>query len=459
MRIDYVEKYGKRNPAENFIMRPSEQPDWTHEQALLLAKQPGFHPHPTFKGFYIEVSPKGKAVFRVRYRDYLGKDTTKTIGEVARVGDGATSFSLRQALARATTLRETDRTPPSERLTLNGVFEEYLKNRRTKDGEPLAERTIKDYRKKYNGYLKDEAGDWLLADTKADEWLKLLRRISERSPAQANGCKQVISGIYSYLIMLDKLETNPIAKVNKTREILPPPKRKGKLHALDLPGFALALNGLRNKHSACALRVILLTGMRHSATMQMRWEHLNLGDGYYNVPPRAPGWKRFKGPFAFSDLVLALLQERQDNGGPAYSPWVFYGRHGEAAKGHMESVRESLKKACEGLAYRITEHDLRRTFATLANIALNDNARLVGKLLGHAWTYENKEDASGLHTTLGYVIGEIAEARAAANTVACFIAEVSGMLPLSDESADLLRKRGIDPAKLEPVELADDEDE
>lgn len=432
---------------------------WTSSRALALAREQGKHSHPTIKGFHMVVSKTGKAVWTVRYRDRDGKDVTKVIGEVAALGNGDTTFSLEQAIERARILREQAKCQPTEMLTFQRGFEDFIKNRVTKTGEPLADRTVEDYNKRWNLYLS-EYGELPLAETGVKKWLEILRLIKAKSPAQANGCKALISGIYTHQIMQEALDVNPIVAVHLSRQIMPPKKRTRRVQILDLPRFLSHFNELRSKPAREALMLMLLTGMRHSALLQMKWEHLDLPNQAYVVPPRAEGWKKFEGAFALSYLACALLQERHDAGGPAFSPYIWPGRHGKRAEAHMDCLRGTLVTLCDKAELpRVSEHDIRRTFATLANIALNDNSRMVARLLAHKWAYsQNDGDIGGLQVTLGYIGGEFNETILAANRVAEFISEVCGLLPLSDESADLLRRKGINPEHLELVEL-DDEDE
>jgi integrase len=90
------------------------------------------------------------------------------------------------------------------------------------------------------------------------------------------------------------------------------------------------------------------------------------------------------------------------------SPWVIQSpRYGGRP---LVSVKGSFEALCGETGIRVGMHDLRRTFATIAQAALRD-VLMVGRLLTHA----SKAGANEAAVTAGYVIPEEDDIRVAAN--------------------------------------------
>lgn len=448
---------------------------WTDSKALALAQQPGTHKHPTVPGFLMQVSPKLHAVYRWRFVNAKGLEDVGKFGIVGPVTKGA-HICLEDAL----TLFEKKRKADNVRrrvgaLTLDAAYEEWSKEAKRGGAQKSAE-TLEYYDKAYKRYIQPEAGEWELADATSEDWDALLTKAKEKSKSQTRGMFWMLHGIYHfYMTEKETLDRNPLAKRRlKDKFNGDDTKRVVKTHipAIDLEAFVTGVLALakRVKQSKRAIMMLLLTGWRRSAIFRMKWNAIDWERGIYTVVRKekgdvtdlqnSAGWKWFRGEMALNDYVLAYLQERRAEDGEAESEYVFPSRHG--TRPHMCDVRGSIDKACLGMGFRISPHDLRRTFATIAEIVLDGNMRLVGLLLAHSQAedaVQAPDSGSGKvsATTNKYIVRNLQAERVSGTLVAEAILQIAGCLPLDEELAAKFKARGVDIRKISLMALEDDD--
>jgi integrase len=330
--------------------------------------------------------------------------------------------------------------------TLAGAWPLFIENRRTKKGQPLAASTKKDYQKWFEVALKP-VHDWRLADVRALAWVEFLSSVRDKHGAsKALYMSNIISSVYSFLMSLDQIDANPMVKVRLGRLFIAPAPRTSHIETADLKPFWTGIGRvLKRRDSRDAVRLLFLSGLRLNAALGMRWDQVDLGRGFLFIQPGTEGWKGFSGVFPLSDYVLDLLRVRYV--GRKSKEWVFPKRVGDEADGspHMTRVGDSLGKVCEGAGIeRVTAHDLRRTMATVGNLAFGADTAKVAVLLGHNWA----TDAKGMTVSRGaitarYIQNELSTLRAIANEAARTLLELAGELPLSDETAVKLLRAGL----------------
>jgi len=438
---------------------------WTHTRALQLARTLGKHNHPTATGFFMRVSPAGKAVWAYKFRDAFKEEQTGTLGSVAAISDGE-ALDLADALAAYTKLRAYHKAKASPgTLTVQRAFEEWTVDYRKRGGGMPAPATVQTNSDCYNRYLKPRVGNWLLSKASTEQWRTALLEVKAISPSQARIGYWMMCSIYKHYQELDAVATNPVSKklmrgLFASNELLSK-KRQTRVHTIDLAAFVAGVQALRNTTSRDAIMVMLLTSWRRSAVMQMRWDRIDWRQKTYTVRDAEPGWKKFKGLIALNDYALVYLEDRKRAGGEHISPYVFPARHGKEE--YMQDVRTALQKACAGLGYSVSPHDLRRTFATIAEVVLGGNLGVVGRLMGHAQPGAGVQ-ANGLivsATTAGYIVHELAADSESGRQVAEAILELADLLPMSGETEAAFKKRGIDIKQraLALVEVSDDDED
>jgi integrase len=429
---------------------------WTATRALALAREPGTHKHPTVLGLFMRVSPKLKAVYGYRFKDTFNKEQSGTLGEVGALTTG-TTLALDDAVNRYAAIREFHKSKNSPSgLTLKTAFTRWIVEHRKKGGAPLAESTLEYYREAYARYLTDY-DDLPLSKITPEQWITILSAAQKRSVSQARGAYWMLHSLYAHFIELELIDKNPLAKQILRSKFAPVKKavRKGHLRALNIKQFVAQLASIKGANTADALLILLLTGWRLSGVLRMRWGDIDLDAGTYTVHEHAHGWKGWAGVMPLSEYVVAILRERKAK--HLSNEWVFPARHGKGT--HATSVRGGLAKACEGLGYVITAHDLRRTFITLGEIVFGGNLHLVGRLAAH----KHSDDARVQETavTQGYVTENMRALHTSISTLDTVILELADMLPVDDETVRIFAARGVPfrDAEIELVDVANDDDD
>jgi hypothetical protein len=110
----------------------------------------------------------------------------------------------------------------------------------------------------------------------------------------------------------------------------------------------------------------------------------------------------------------------------------------------MVNPSGTLKTASFGVGWYVPAHDLRRTFATIADVVLDGNGRLIGLLLGHSQSGAQEGSALVNPVTGKYLVRNMQGERESSRQVAEAILQIAGMLPMDDELAAKFKKRGVD---------------
>ncbi|MEX3930854.1 tyrosine-type recombinase/integrase [Paraburkholderia phymatum] len=411
------------------------------------------------------MSPKLKAVWYVRFKAN-GKEIRTTLGLAAQDGDVRLALSYEEAkeravssvlAARSDTVEASpipEAAPPgntTDRALISGdslatVWASFLENRRTKKGAPLAAATRADYAKVYH-YALAPVKDWPLNETRVAAWVDFFTSVREKhGQSKALYASNIVSAVYTYLMSLDRIDYNPITKVRLGRQFIAPTPRDTHIETANLRAFWTGIGRtLKRRDSRDAVRLLFMSGLRLNAALGMRWDQIDLAKGFLYVEPGTEGWKGFSGVFPLSDYVMDMLRVRYVS--RKSREWVFPKRAGdeEDASPHMTRVGDSLAKVCESACIeRVTAHDLRRTLATVGNLAFGADHSKVAVLLGHNWaTTEKGMTVSRGAITARYIQTELPTLRAIANEAARTLMELVGELPVSDETAAKLRRAGL----------------
>lgn len=437
--------------------------DWVPAKLAQLMRTPGTHKHPAYMGFTLEVSPKFKAVWRYKFRDCFGDVQEKKIADAGLLTK-ANQLDLEDALKKFEGIHDfhMSKALPGG-LTLSKAYDDWCEKRIKKGGGKLSPMTVRDYDGVFNRYLRPEAGETLIDKATPTYWEDVLQKVRDKSVFQGRKAFALLRTLFNHYVDMETLVRNPVSKQHLRNTFAgkdSKKERKGQVKTVDIAMFIRGVYALRNPHSRDAILTAALTGWRRSGVMRMKWQQIDWKQRIYNVRPGDIGWKSFEGEMALNDYVLQLLQERRDAGGEIESRYVFPSRHGK--KEYLQDVRTSLVNACAGMGYEIGLHDLRRTFATLAELILN-NGRLVGWLIGHqqaaVLTVGKADDEEGTVMTGKYIVRNLKAERVSATRVAGIIIDLA-METLSEADTAFFAERGVDITHtLELVDLQDDDEE
>lgn len=237
-----------------------------------------------------------------------------------------------------------------------------------------------------------------------------------------------------------------------TAKLEAPNERSTFLKFEDLPKAWAASDQLMSPWWRDMWRVYLLTGLRDSLVMGMRWEHLDLERGLYLIPPLSRGTKRHRKKLSqeerqkpiempLSSYVVGILKKRK-----MFAPkgeageWVWYSTETTRRKTKelpkLTDPRSSWQRLTPVIGYWVYKHDLRRTFASLGASVDPSAVLALSLLLLHSSKTISK--ALGIpQITVEYIKGQQRAMRALTEKVSRAVLELVGELPPTDLSAGL----------------------
>jgi integrase len=139
------------------------------------------------------------------------------------------------------------------------------------------------------------------------------------------------------------------------------------------------------------IQLLLLTGLRKSEALQLKWENVNWARRYLVLHDTKNGRDHFVPLTASTRLVL---KRQKTASADRSSPYVFPSRHDDHQP--MTEPKSQLAAICKATGLKFTLHDLRRTFATHAS-AFGMSHDIIKRALNHK---------SG-DVTEGYIVPQI----------------------------------------------------
>jgi integrase len=355
------------------------------------------------KGFGVRITARGVKTF-VLQRRVNGKERRITIG---RLGP----FTAEQARREATKLLgaiATGRDPVAERkqaelaaVTLGETFTEYLSAR----GD-LRPNTVKGYQR----VMGISFGDWRkrpLVEITGDMVGKRHAVLGERyGKAQANLSMRVLRALFNFAaanyeaggkaLVLD----NPVKRLSRTRAWFRIDRRETLIKPHQLRPWMDALLALDNGLARDYLQLVLLTGLRRSEALGLKWQDVDLLGRTLTVK----GTKNHRDhTLPLPDYLAGLL-----DGMPRHGIYVF-----ERPRGLSTALEEVARRS--GVPFCI--HDLRRTFATIAD-SLDIPGYAVKALLNHK---------GGSDVTAGYVVASTERLREPMQKITDYVLRCAGV--------------------------------
>lgn len=156
------------------------------------------------------------------------------------------------------------------------------------------------------------------------------------------------------------LPPNPARRLR--RQWYAEPRRERMVKAEQLPAFYAAVNELPNPVARDYLLLLLFTGLRLSESASLRWDDIDLNQRVIRLPAtRTKAGRKLDLPM--SDFVRDLLVARRALGNAVF---VF---PGPGKAGHIADPSFPLSTVATATGIKVSAHDLRRTFITVAESA------------------------------------------------------------------------------------------
>jgi integrase len=269
-----------------------------------------------------------------------------------------------------------------ESVTLQKVFDEYL------EIKTLKPRTIRDYKENMRNAFPDWKNKPLISISKKNVQ-KRHTKLGERSHARANNAMRMLRAIFNFAISqyedekgLSLIPVNPVSVLTQMKLWYHVGRKQTVIAKSELKDWFKAVINLKgNAHNNKAdivrgyILFLLFTGLRRTEAATLKWENINFKAKTFNLPDT----KNKKGhSLPLSDFLIDLLSSIRAKGDP--SPYIFPGK---SKKGHIVEPKRWIKHISDTSGVKFSLHDLRRTFATIAE-SIDIPAYSLKTLLNHS---------------------------------------------------------------------------
>lgn len=365
------------------------------------------------KGFAIRVTSNGAKTFVINKKLH-GKVLRMNIGSygVMTAEDARKkAYALLGEIAGGRDPSKESEKQPARIITLQQAFDDYLDAR--KSLKPNS-------RLDYQSIIKNVLNDWSyrpLNSITREMVGKLHSKVGEKSPSRANNAFKLLSAVFNFALYQYQneqgeyiIKENPVMSLTQTRAWYKKKRRITKIDNYDLPSWFKAVNSLPcqtfNSIEVSVkyyLILLLFTGLRREEAATLIWseeksqdeaiaktEHLlDLKNKTIYIPDPKNGVDHWLPLSNYLYDVFAAYRKINQ------SRYVFPGA-GKAS--YIKEPRKVMDKITEATGVRFTSHDLRRTFASLANEA-GVPAYTLKRLLNHK--------SGGSDVTAGYIISDL----------------------------------------------------
>lgn len=362
-------------------------------------------------GLCIQVTGTGVKTFYL-YRKVMGKPERVRLGaypsmtpEQAKRKAAEVNGNIAKGLSPAAEKRRTK----LESKTLQEVFSDYQVARKALKSSTVADMTQA---------LNHAFADWLnLPVTKLTPVMVAKRHRdygTEHSEARANLAMRYLRALLNFAQASYKddegqplLANNPVKVLSETRAWYRVDRRQTVIQPHQLEPWVKAVLALPGVEHRDYFLTVLLTGLRRSEALGLTWDAVNMEARTLTV--RDPK-NHQDHTLPFSDYLLDLLTRRK---AAARSDMVFADDRGRP----ISNFRYAQARVTQASGVEFCIHDLRRTFATIAE-SLDIPAYALKRLLNHA---------NGADVTAGYIVTSTERLRAPMQKITDFVLKAAGM--------------------------------
>ena len=292
-------------------------------------------------------------------------------------------------------------------ITLEEVLEEYVSDRE------LRPNTILDYRKVIRLYASDWHKRALIDITSKmikDRHRKIARDVG---PIPANKLGRYLRLLFNYAMkhLEVKMDGNPVVLDWKKE-----PRKKTSVKPSQMATWVKAVSSLPSPMMQDYFMLLLYTGMRKDECLSLHWSRVDLENGYLTVLDSvAKNGDELNIPI--TRQLAAIFQNRAQ---ARENDFVF---PGTGKTGHLVSPSKQVDALQKLNGFRITSHDLRRTFLSVGE---NEVSYMqLKRLVNHS----TKNDV-----TAGYIILDVEQLRRPAQRIADVLDSLS-----SEKQADVIQ--------------------
>ena len=396
-------------------MRRAEKP--LNQKRIAGLRKPGTYADRDLPGFLFRILGSGTPIFQVRYTPRgggvrrtisLGLYGTVTLDEARKrareilsaVALGADPAAERNRVPTWTswTADHFKRLTAKSRDTFHARFLGMTPETNPKTGK-ATDSTFRDLRASWGPRRLDS-----FTPNDIEEQRQALRAAG-KSRTTINRWLAVTAGCFQAAVAAELLGRNPCSKVKADREN---PSRSRVLSPDEMGRLLTVLEKEVDRHAATAVLLAVLTGARRGEILSLKWEQLNLEEGFARLPDSKSGRPRFlplpaqavealKALDHLSEYVVASFRKTETTPDGKKKP--------ARPRSDLKRAWERLTKAADLTS--ATFHDLRRTFGLEVNRAAG--LRVAQEALGHS----TPDQTAAAYTPEGLAaVKEAAEQRA-----------------------------------------------
>ncbi len=377
-------------------------------------------------GLLFRVRASGHRSFEVRKKLHGRAKRTK-IGDYPITPIAKARSKARDALICYDRGIEPDAAKRAEKaadVTLEECLSDYLDSR-----SGLAPSTRKSYAATVNQYLSD----WLsrpISLITRDAVEARHKKIGKYSETRANTTMRILRTVLNYAIAKYENEAgepifvhNPVARLGHVKAWYPESRRRTHLNKQQIPIWFEAVDTLpewmldkRTEPETIRdyLKIVLFTGLRRREASNLRWEDIDLHNGILSIPGSVTKNKK-EHVLPLPTYLVDMLGFRIGNG----SSFVFPGKIENRPISEPKRIIVAIRQKC---GFYFTVHDLRRTFATMAEESGVRDYTLK-RLLNHS---------GGRDVTAGYYVPDIDALRQPMDKICKHILSLTGLGVVSD---------------------------
>lgn len=342
------------------------------------------------KGFCVRVSATAKTFCVMRRIG--GKLTRVTLGKYGVVTTDEARRKAIKALANLVEGIDVNAEKARARVrgkTLQGVLDDYIA------AKELKPNTILDYGK----VLRLYAGDWLskpIAEITSDMVAaRHLKTAKETGSVPANKLGRYLRLLFNFAMAKKYIEIpeNPVRILSTTGQWRKETRRQSILQPAELPVWFNAVMGLEQPITRTSMLMMLFTGLRKVEALSLQWEDVDFKNGTFTVRGEVTKNKKAL-TLPISDYVRDLFEKaliwREND-------FVF---PGGGSTGHLTETRRQIEAVERKSGLKIGNHDLRRTFITVAENEVSYS--VLKRLVNHS---------SSADVTQGYIVLDVEKLR------------------------------------------------
>lgn len=352
-------------------------------------------------GLRLRVSASGAKSFTV-LRRVAGKLQRVTLGIFTRPGDKVPRMTVemaRKAKRKADGAIASGGDPNAEKKaqrergrTLAEVLADYLRR-----NSKLKERTRSDYQKVLAEFCKDWLDKPMAEITREQIKKRHASHGKERSEARANNAVRVLRALFYFAGVAPNPAANPKKKGPGGAFLFDDKRKRTRIAPKEMPAWWGAVSSMQGRRSDSGardagdlLRFLLLTGLRAGEACGLRWDGVNVSDGIITI---ADTKNHEDHVLPLGSLLREIIERRyRTRGGSEY---VFASKGDAKAPFSYNTLRGWFESTAAECGVRITAHDCRRTFASIAE-SLEISAYAVKRLLNHR--------SGNADVTAGYIV-------------------------------------------------------